>query len=127
MADVNLNKIFNFYQELPVPESLNPFISENEIVKFAVKTVRDVAIFTDKRILVADKQGITGKKIEYYTIPYKSIITYAVETAGTFDLDSEIKLVLSGGITVELKFFKDKKMDGLLLRVYDIINNYMIQ
>lgn len=127
MADVNLNKIFNFYQELPVPETLNPFISENEIVKFAVKTVRDVAIFTDKRILVADKQGITGKKIEYYTIPYKSIITYAVETAVTFDLDSEIKLVLSGGITVELKFFKDKKMDGLLLRVYDIINNYMIQ
>lgn len=127
MADVNLNKIFNFYKELPIPESLNPFISQNEVVQFAAKTVRDVAIFTDKRILVADKQGITGKKIEYYTVPYKSIITYAIETAGTFDLDSEIKLVLSGGITVELKFFKDKKMDGLLLRVYNIINDYMIQ
>ena len=95
MADVSLNKIFNFYEEVPLSPSLQPFISKNEVVHFAVKTVRDVAVFTDKRILVADKQGITGKKIEYYTIPYKNIITYAVETAGTFDLDSEIKLTMS--------------------------------
>jgi Bacterial PH domain len=126
MADVNLNKIFNFHQEVPVSESLLPFISKNEEIQFAVKTVRDVAIFTDKRILVADKQGITGKKIEYYTIPYKSVITYAIETAGTFDLDSEIKLLLSGGVSVELKFFKDKNMDQLLLKVYHLINNFVI-
>ena len=75
MADVNLNKVFNFYQEVPVSPSLEPFISNNETVQFAVKTVRDVAVFTDKRILVVDKQGLTGKKIEYYTIPYKSIVT----------------------------------------------------
>lgn len=126
MADVSLNKIFNFYGEVPLPDSLRPFISKNENVFFAVKTIRDVAIFTDKRILVADKQGITGKKIEYYTIPYKSIVTYAVETAGTFDLDSEIKLILSGGLKIELKFMKDKNMDNLLLKVYDLINSFMI-
>ncbi|WP_341878125.1 PH domain-containing protein [Defluviitalea saccharophila] len=126
MADVSLNKIFNFYEEVPLSPSLQPFISKNEVVHFAVKTVRDVAVFTDKRILVADKQGITGKKIEYYTIPYKNIITYAVETAGTFDLDSEIKLTMSGGISIELKFFKSKNMNNLLLKVYDIINSYVI-
>lgn len=126
MADVSLNKIFNFYEEVPLSPSLEPFISQNEGVHFTVRTVRDVAVFTDKRILVADKQGITGKKIEYYTIPYKNIITYAVETAGTFDLDSEIKLVMSGGISIELKFFKGKSMDKLLLKVYDIINSYVI-
>ncbi|NLM13844.1 MAG: PH domain-containing protein [Epulopiscium sp.] len=126
MADVSLNKVFNFYEEVPLSPSLQPFISKNEVVHFTVKTVRDVAVFTDKRILVADKQGITGKKIEYYTIPYKNIITYAVETAGTFDLDSEIKLVMSGGISIELKFFKSKGMDKLLLKVYDIINSYVI-
>ena len=64
MADVNLNKVFNFYDEVPVSESLKPCISKNENIAFAVKTVRDVAVFTDKRILVADKQGVTGKKIE---------------------------------------------------------------
>lgn len=126
MADVNLNKVFNFYQEVPVSPSLEPFISNNETVQFAVKTVRDVAVFTDKRILVVDKQGLTGKKIEYYTIPYKSIVTYAIETAGTFDLDSEIKLTLSGGISIELKFFKGKHMDQLLLKVYHIVNEYVM-
>ena len=126
MADVSLNKIFNFYGEVPLPDSSRPLINKNENVFFAVKTIRDVAIFTDKRILVADKQGITGKKIEYYTIPYKSIVTYAVETAGTFDLDSEIKLILSGGLKIELKFMKDKNMDNLLLKVYDLINNFVI-
>ena len=127
MADLSLNKVFNFYGEVPLSEDLKQFISPNEKIAFAVKTFRDIAVFTDKRILVADKQGITGKKIEYYSIPFKNIVTYAVETAGRFDLDSEIKLVLSGGISIELKFLKDKNMDGLLIRVYHLINNFMIQ
>ena len=127
LADASLNKVFNFYGEVPLSEDLRQFISPNEKIAFSVKTFRDIAVFTDKRILVADKQGITGKKIEYYSIPFKNIITYAVETAGRFDLDSEIKLVLSGGISIELKFLKDKNMDGLLIRVYHLINNFMIQ
>ncbi len=95
MSDVNLNKVFTFYGEVPLSDSLRELISPNETVSFVIKMIRDIAIFTTKRILVADKKGITGKKVEYYTIPYKSIVTYAVETAGTFDLDSEIKLALN--------------------------------
>jgi len=127
MADVNLNKIFNFYEKIEMPDSIKPFISNKEQIFFSVRTLRDVAVFTDKRILVVDKQGITGKKVEYYTIPYKNIITYAVETAGNFDLDSEIKLQMSGGISIEMKFFKDKKMDSLLLEVYRIITEYTFE
>lgn len=126
MSGSNTNKIFTFYEEVPVPESINPFISPNEKICFAVKTLRDIAVFTDKRILVVDKQGITGKKTEYYTIPLKNIVTYAIETAGKLDFDSEIKLVLSGGVSVELNFMKDKNMDELLLKVYHLINNYII-
>ena len=126
MADLGVNKIFNFYNEVPLDDSLRPFLSSKETVAFAAKTVRDIAVFTDKRILIADKQGITGKKVEYYSIPYKNIVTYAIETAGRFDLDSEIKLVLSGGLKIELKFFKDKNMDGLLLRAYSLINDFII-
>jgi len=124
MADVKLNKLFNFHEKIEMPETLKPFLSDKEQVFFTVKTIRDAAVFTDKRILIADKQGITGKKIEYYTIPYKNIVTYSVETAGTFDLDSEIKLQMSGGISIELKFLKDKKMDSLLLEVYRIITDF---
>ena len=126
MADISLNKVFNFYDEVPLADSLKPFISKNENIAFSVKTIRDVAVFTDKRILISDKQGITGKKVEYYSIPYKSIVTYAVETAGTFDLDSEIKLILSGGLKIELKFMKSKNMDNILLKAYDLINSFII-
>ena len=126
MAVVNFNKVFNFYEEVPISDALKSFISPNEKVYFAVKTVRGMAVFSDKRILVTDKQGSTGKKVEYYTIPFKSIITYAVETAGEFDLDPEIKLILAGGVTIELKFMKGKSTDQLLLRVYYLINNFMI-
>ena len=78
MADVNSNKVFTFYQEVPMSETMKALISDKEKIAFAVKTMRDVAVFTDKRILIADKQGLTGKKAGYFTIPYKSIVTYAV-------------------------------------------------
>jgi len=120
-----VNKVFNFYNEVPVTPELQSLIHPSEKIQFAVKTIRDVAVFTDKRMLIADKQGITGKKVEYFSIPYKSIVTYAIETAGTFDLDSEIKLTLTGGLKIELKFFKDKKMDNLLFRVYHTITEFM--
>ena len=126
VADVNLNKVFNFYDEVPLSDTLRSFVSPKENVLLVIKTVRDMAVFTDKRILVADKQGSTGKKVEYYTIPFKNIITYAVETAGTFDLDPQIKLTLCGGITLELRFMKGKNTDQLLLKVYYLINNCMI-
>ncbi|MFD1606339.1 PH domain-containing protein [Oceanobacillus luteolus] len=105
---------------------MEKFLSGKEQVVFCVKTIRDIAVFTDKRILIADKQGLTGKKVEYYSIPYKNISTYSIETAGRLDLDSEINLTLSGGINIELKFMKDKNMDELLLRTYHLINEYII-
>lgn len=124
MGDVLTTK-YCFYEEVPMPEHLNRMLAQNEKPLFAVKTIRDVAVFTDKRILIADKQGLTGKKIEYCSIPYKSIVVYSIETAGTFDLDAEIKLRLSGGYTVELEFIKSKQMEELLFKVYDTITEYM--
>ncbi|NLM53138.1 MAG: PH domain-containing protein, partial [Firmicutes bacterium] len=52
--------------------------------------------------------------------------TYAIETAGHFDLDAEIKLTLSGGMRVELRFFKDKRMNELLFKVYHTITEYLL-
>ena len=124
MENQNNKRVFNFYGEVDIPKSLLSFISKNESPLFAVKTVRDAALFTDKKVLICDKQGITGKKTEYYAIPYSKIVTYTIETAGHFDLDSEIKLFLTGGIEIEMNFLKGKNIDQLINKVFNIINEY---
>lgn len=70
-----------------------------EEVEAAFKLIRDLIIFTDKRLILVDKQGLTGKKVEYHSVLYKSITHFSVETAGTFDLDSELKVWIGGSST----------------------------
>lgn len=76
-----------------------------EQVHAAYLLIRDTILFTDRRLILVDKQGITGKKVEYHSIPYRSITHFAVETAGTFDLDAELKIWLSGATTPVQKTF----------------------
>ena len=71
----------------------------DEKVHAAFVVVRDTFIFTDKRLILVDIQGTTGKKVEYLSVPYKSIKYFSVETAGTFDRDSELKVWVSGNRT----------------------------
>ncbi|MDL5202719.1 PH domain-containing protein [Streptomyces sp. ALI-76-A] len=78
-----------------------------EQVQAAYQLVRDVILFTDRRLLLVDKQGITGKKVEYHSIPFRSITHFAVETAGTFDLDAELKIWVSGNsVPIQKTFTK---------------------
>lgn len=71
------------YKDILVPE---------EEVQAAFILVRDTFIFTNKRLILVDVQGTTGKKVEYFSLPYKSIKYFSVETAGTFDRDAELKI-----------------------------------
>jgi hypothetical protein len=71
-------------------------LGQGEQVIAAYQLVRDAFLFTDRRLILIDKQGVTGRKIEYHTLPYRSITHFSVETAGTFDLDAELKIWLSG-------------------------------
>lgn len=71
-------------------------LAANEKIEKAYKLVRDMFIFTNKRLILVDKQGLTGKKVEYHSIPYKSITHFSIETAGHFDLDAELKIWISG-------------------------------
>jgi hypothetical protein len=71
-------------------------LTSTENVEKAYKLIRDMFIFTNKRLILVDKQGVTGKKIEYHSIPYKSITHFSIETAGNFDLDAELKIWISG-------------------------------
>lgn len=67
-----------------------------ERVEHAYKLIRDYFVFTDKRFVIVDKQGLTGSKVEYHSIPYRSITHFSVETAGSFDLDAELRIWVSG-------------------------------
>lgn len=66
-----------------------------EQIEAAYKLTRDLIVFTDKRLILVDKQGLTGNKVEYLSIPYKSITRFSVETAGQFDRDSELRIWIS--------------------------------
>jgi hypothetical protein len=67
-----------------------------EQAQLAFKIIRDFFVFTDRRFILVDIQGITGRKVDYLSIPYRSITRFSLETAGTFDLDAELKLWVSG-------------------------------
>lgn len=79
---------------------------EGENVIKGFKIVRDLFIFTDKRLILIDKQGVSGKKVEYHSILYKSISHFSVETGGTFDLDAELKMYISGNANPIQRQFK---------------------
>ncbi|MEZ7006674.1 PH domain-containing protein [Streptomyces sp. SCSIO 75703] len=71
-------------------------LGHGEQVRTAYLLIRDTILFTDRRLLLIDKQGITGRKTEYHSIPYRSITHFSVETAGHLDLDAELKIWISG-------------------------------
>lgn len=98
-----------------VEKELGPILATSEEVDLAFKLVRDLIVFTDKRLIMVDKQGITGKKVEYHSYPFKAISHFSVETAGHFDLDAELKVwVSSAPLPAIVKQFK--KDDS----IYDI-------
>ncbi len=70
-------------------------LTENEEIELGFKLIRDTFIFTNKRLILVDVQGITGSKTEYKSISYKSISRFSIETAGTFDLEAELKIWIS--------------------------------
>ena len=77
-------------------EEFANILFDQESIESAFKIFRDKWIFTNKRLIMQDIQGMTGKKKEYHTVPYKSITHFLVETAGSFDADCEIKIWISG-------------------------------
>jgi hypothetical protein len=81
-------------------------LAQGEPVHAAYQLVRDAILFTDRRLILVDKQGLTGRKVSYQSVPYRSITTFAVETAGTFDLDAELTVTLSGGLGFTKQFGK---------------------
>ena len=85
-------------------DELQPLLVPGEELHLAFKGIRDSVVFTNRRLISINVQGITGKKRDYTSLPLNKVQAWSVETAGTFDLDSELDLWFSGLGRVRLEF-----------------------
>ena len=79
-----------------VEDTLEHVLADDENVEKAFQLMRDLIIFTNRRMILVDRQGMTGRKAEYHSVPYRAVTHFSVESAGTFDLEAELKIWLSG-------------------------------
>lgn len=77
-------------------EDFAPLLAPGETLQRAFGLIRDLIVFTDRRLVLVNKQGVTGSKVEYLSVPYRSIVMFSLETAGHFDLEAELKIWVSG-------------------------------
>jgi hypothetical protein len=116
LAKTNAILAWTLVSECPIPGDVNELLVPGEEAVAAYRTLRDSAIFTNKRLIIRDAQGLSGKKIEIYSLPYSSINMWSTENAGTFDLNAEVELwTRAGHIKVNLKKGIDvRKFDNLI-------------
>jgi len=106
-----------------VEKDLERFLLDGENVDRAFVVIRDLMVFTNKRLILIDKQGVTGKKKEYRSIPYKSILHFSIETNGHFEIDAELKIFIKEeSLPVVKKFTRD----GNIFDVQKTLLKYMI-
>jgi len=120
MPEVNEILVWTFVSECPIPDDVNDLLIDGETAIVAYKTIRDSAVFTNKRLIVRDAQGLKGKKIEVYSLPYTSIDMWSTENAGSFlDFNAEVELWTKvGHIKVNLKKGIDiRKFDKLISNI----------
>jgi len=116
MAEITPILLWTFLSECSIPNDVDELLIDGEKAVAAYKTIRDSAIFTNKRLIVRDAQGLTGKKIEIYSLPYSSINMWSTENAGRlFDFNAEVELwTRAGHIKINLR-------KGVDIRKFDIL------
>ncbi len=100
---------------------IKPILIDGEIVLSSYKGIRDGVVFTNKRIIAINVQGITGKKKDFTSMPYSKIQVYSVETSGVFDLDSELELWFSGVGKVKFEFTSNSNVSEICKSISNFI------
>jgi hypothetical protein len=116
----NASKIDN----AKIQAEFDKILAPGEVVEHAYQLIRDYFVFTNRRFVLVDKQGITGSKTEYHSIPYKSITHFSIETAGTFDLDAELKIWISSNPNPIQKQF-NKRLS--IYEVQSVLASYVLK
>lgn len=106
MIDFTNGSVFKLSPINPaeVTDDIGKLLISDESILAAFKGARDYVVFTNKRLIPVNIQGMTGKKRDYSSLPYGKIQAFSVETAGTLDVDSELELWFSGLGKVRLEF-----------------------
>jgi hypothetical protein len=116
MSEAATVATWTLIKECPIPDDVTDLLVSGEKAVAAYKTFRDSAIFTTKRLIVRDAQGLTGKKVEIYSLPYSSINMWSSENGGRIDINSEVELWTRAG-HIKIKLRKDvdiRKFDKLI-------------
>ena len=106
---------WTFVAEAPIPADVTDMLVPGEEAVAAYKTFRDTAVFTTKRLIVRDAQGVTGKKVEVYSLPYSAVNMWSSENAGTLDFNAELELRTRAG------YIKTKVGKGIDVRRLDLL------
>ena len=99
-------------------------LAPGERVEHAYQLIRDMFVFTDKRLVFVNRQGLTGSKLEYMSIPYARITRFSIETAGHFDLEAELKIWITGA-SEPLKLTFNKKLS--IYEVQSVLAAYVLK
>jgi hypothetical protein len=114
-SEVNLEKLNEEYK---------PILVDGEFIEKGYKLIRDMFVFTNKRLILVDKQGITGSKVDFVTIPYGSIIKFSKESAGLLDFDAELKIWVRGdALPIKKQFGKDNNIN----EVYQVLSQHLLK
>jgi hypothetical protein len=114
-SEIDANKLQTEFAQVLAP---------GEKIEKAYQLIRDTFVFTDKRLIFVNRQGLTGNKVEYLSIPYRNITRFSIETAGTFDLEAELRLWLTGNPNpIQLQF--NKKLS--IYAVQSVLASYVLR
>lgn len=105
-----------------VANEVRPLLLADEKIQFAFSSGRDGVVFTNKRLVSLNVQGLTGKKKDFTSLPYSKIKAFSVESAGTFDNDAELELWLSGLGKVKFEFGRNTDVSELARIIYYYMN-----
>ena len=112
LGDSNLMNLKSVSVSQIRPEVSEILVPGEDIIQ-CFQTVRDQVLFTSKRVFVVNVQGITGKKVSYYSYPYSKVQYFGIETAGVLDIDSELVLVFSDGNRLQFDFKAGVNLKGI--------------
>lgn len=106
-----------------VQKEFQPILVEGEGIEKAYQLIRDMFVFTNKRLILVDKQGLKGTKADYQTIPYKSINRFSKESAGVMDSDAELKIWIKGEThPIKKQFGKNDNVN----EIYKILSKHVL-
>lgn len=105
-----------------ISSHIAPLLISGEALISSYKALRDFVVFTSKRVIAVNVQGITGSKKDFTSLPYSKVQAYSIETAGTFDLDSELEMYFSGLGKVKFEF----KGNSDIVQIGQIISEYVL-